>query len=93
MDGLLQLSLKISVLNCQFLQVSDLSPGDLIPCRIKKLTDKAMFMSISENLDAVIWPNHFADISLRQPQKRFKEGSLLKCKVSLRKLLDYFIKF
>jgi rRNA biogenesis protein RRP5 len=82
LDQVLQMSLKASVLDRQFLQISDLSPGDILMGRIKKVTDKAMFLSISGTVDAVIWPNHFADISLRHPQKRFKEKSLLKCKVN-----------
>lgn len=48
---------------------------------MKKLTSTGLFVSMSGNVDGVIWPNHYADITLRHPQKRFKEGAIIKCKV------------
>lgn len=48
---------------------------------VKKLTSTGLFVSMSGNVDGVIWPNHYADITLRHPQKRFKEGAIIKCKV------------
>ena len=81
-DGFIQLSLRPSVLAQKFLQVADVQVGELIKGTVKKLTDTALFVSISGNVDGVIWPNHFADIALKHPQKRFKPGSSLKCRVS-----------
>jgi rRNA biogenesis protein RRP5 len=45
-----------------------------------------LFVSISGNVDGVVFPNHYADIRLKHPQKRFKEGSSIKCRVSKPKL-------
>lgn len=50
---------------------------------VKRLTDTALFVSISGNVDGVVWPNHFADIHLKHPQKRFKPGGSIKCRVSI----------
>ncbi|OBZ78635.1 rRNA biogenesis protein RRP5 [Grifola frondosa] len=81
LDGLLQLSLRPSVLEQKFLQVADVHVGEIIKGTIKKLTDSALFVSISGNVDGVIWPNHYADIVLKHPQKRFKPGGSIKCRV------------
>jgi rRNA biogenesis protein RRP5 len=80
-DGLLQLSLRPSILNQKFLQVCDVSAGEVVKATIKKLTDTAMFVTMSGSVDGVIWPNHYADISLKHPAKRFKVGASIKCRV------------
>ena len=33
-------------------------------------------------MHAVVWPNHFADIRLKHPERKFKVGSSIKCRVS-----------
>ncbi|KAF8519094.1 U3 snoRNP-associated protein Rrp5 [Hysterangium stoloniferum] len=81
LDGILQLSLQPSVLEQKFLQVQDVELGEVLKATVKKLTNDALFVSLSGSVDGVIWPNHYADISLKHPQKRFKEGSTIKCRV------------
>ncbi|CDO73457.1 hypothetical protein BN946_scf185013.g92 [Trametes cinnabarina] len=81
LDGYLQLSFKPSVLAQKFLQVADVQVGEVIKGTVKKLTDSALFVSISGNVDGVVWPNHYADITLKHPQKRFKPGGSIKCRV------------
>ena len=80
-DGLLQLSLKPSTLEQKFLQVSDFHVGELLKGPVKKLTDTGLFVSLSGNLDGVVWPSHYADIALKHPSKRFKVGGSVKCRV------------
>ncbi|KAI6031571.1 hypothetical protein BKA83DRAFT_4202404 [Pisolithus microcarpus] len=72
-DGILQLSLRPSVFLQKFLQVGDIQVGEVIKGTVKRLTDSAVFVSLSERLDGVIWPNHYAD--------RFKVGASIKCRV------------
>ena len=74
--------MRTSVLEQKFLKVSDVQVGELLKGTVKKLTDSALFVSISGSVDGVIFPNHYADIILKHPQKRFKEGSNIKCRVS-----------
>lgn len=81
LDGYLQLSLRLSVLEKKFLQVSDVTVGEVVKGTIKKLTESALFVSLSGNVDGVVWPIHFADIPLKHPQKRFKPGGSIKCRV------------
>jgi rRNA biogenesis protein RRP5 len=80
-DGLLQLSLRPSILNQKFLQVSDVAAGEIVKATVKKLTDTAMFVTMSGSVDGVVWPNHYADIALKHPAKRFRVGSSIKCRV------------
>jgi len=82
-DGLLQLSLRQSVLEQKFLQVEDVKVGEVLTATVKKLTDAGLFLSLSGNISGVVWPRHFADISLKHPEKRFKVGKDIRCRVSL----------
>ncbi|EMD41956.1 hypothetical protein CERSUDRAFT_147388 [Gelatoporia subvermispora B] len=81
LDGMLQLSLRPSILSQKFLQVGEVQVGEIIKGTVKKLTDSALFVSISGNVDGVVWPNHYADIILKHPQKRFKPGASIKCRI------------
>ncbi|KAM6498466.1 hypothetical protein JOM56_006414 [Amanita muscaria] len=81
LDGLLQLSLKSSVLNQAFLQVGDVEVGQVIKGTIKKLTDSGLFVTVSGKIEGVVWPNHYADIALKHPAKRFKQGASIKSRV------------
>ncbi|KAE9408289.1 U3 snoRNP-associated protein Rrp5 [Gymnopus androsaceus JB14] len=80
-DGLLQLSLKPSILEQKYLQVADVQVGEIVKGTIKKLGDSGLFVSLSGNVDGVVWPNHYADIVLKNPSKRFKVGATIKCRV------------
>lgn len=81
LDGYLQLSFRQSILDQKFLQVADVQVGEVVKGTIKKLTDSALFVSLSGNVDGVVWPTHYADIALKHPQKRFKAGGTIKCRV------------
>ncbi|EIW86889.1 hypothetical protein CONPUDRAFT_115715 [Coniophora puteana RWD-64-598 SS2] len=80
-DRVLQLSSKPSVLEQKFVQAGDIAVGEVMKGSVKKLTETALFISISGNADGVIWPNHYADIALKHPSKRFKPGGSVKCRV------------
>ncbi|KAH0838161.1 hypothetical protein J3R83DRAFT_6412 [Lanmaoa asiatica] len=80
-DGILQLSLRSSVLEQRFLQAGQVHVGEILKGIVKQLTDSALFVSISGNVDGVIWPVHYADIPLKHPSKKFKVGGSIKCRV------------
>ena len=82
LDGILQLSLKPTILAQKFLRVDDIHAGELVKGTVKKLTSTGLFISMSGNVDGVIWPNHYADIALKHPQKKFSPGTNIKCRVS-----------
>lgn len=50
-------------------------------------------MAISDEVDGVVWPLHFADIKLKNPERRFKVGGSVKCRVSLPFWISLMIPF
>ncbi|CDZ96721.1 rRNA processing protein Rrp5 [Phaffia rhodozyma] len=81
LDNLLQLSLKSSVLNQNFLRVEDVTIGQFMKGTVKRLTEKGLFLDVGGNVDGVVWPTQYADIRLKNPERRFKVGSSVKCRV------------
>ncbi|EJD51778.1 nucleic acid-binding protein [Auricularia subglabra TFB-10046 SS5] len=81
LDGLVQVSLRQSILDQKFMHVSDVTVGERMKGTVKRLADNALFVSVSGSVDAVVWPNHYADITLRHPEKRFKAGGTVKGRV------------
>lgn len=75
--------MKTSVLEQKWLRVSDVNVGEIVKGTIMNLTDRGMFVSISGTVHAVVWPNHYADIRLKHPEKKFKVGKPIKCRVLL----------
>ena len=65
------------------MQVEEVQVGEMMNGTVKKLTESGLFLSLSGTIDGVIWPNHYADILLKHPAKRFKEGKSIKCRVSM----------
>ncbi|PWY97552.1 nucleic acid-binding protein [Testicularia cyperi] len=81
-DRVLQLSLKPSVLSRKFMRVSEVQPGEVVTATIIKLgLPNVMFLQLNGNVDGVVFANHFADIKLSQPEKRFKPGLQVKARV------------
>lgn len=44
--------------------------------------DLGLFVAISDVVDGVVWPVHFSDIRLKHPERKFKVGNPVKCRVS-----------
>lgn len=80
-DGCVLLSLAPKVLAQRFMLVSEVKVGEVIKGTVHRLTDKAMFVNVSGSVDAVCWPLHYADIMLKHPEKRFRPGQSIKCRV------------
>jgi rRNA biogenesis protein RRP5 len=45
------------------------------------LTDKALFINVNGTVDGMVHPLHYADIRLKNPEKRFKVGNTVKARV------------
>jgi rRNA biogenesis protein RRP5 len=82
-EAMWQLSLKQSTIDRKYLTASDIPVGAVFKGSVKKLTDSALIVTIADGLQAVVYPDHYADIALRHPEKRFKVGSSINCRVSL----------
>ncbi|KAG9054803.1 rRNA biogenesis protein rrp5 [Serendipita sp. 407] len=80
-DGVLKCSMKESILQQKWLRVEEVQVGETVKGTINSLTDRGLFVSISGSVHAVIWPNHYADIHLKHPERKFKIGNSIKCRV------------
>ncbi|KAN0063193.1 rRNA biogenesis protein rrp5 [Thecaphora frezii] len=81
-DKLLQLSLKQSVLQKKFMRVSEVAVGEVFSqAVIKKVSSEAIILQLNGNVDGAVFPNHFADIALKNPEKKFKPGLTVKARV------------
>ena len=81
LDGVLLLSLEQKVLDQVFMNVDELTIGQVLKGTIRRLTDQALFLDIHGTVDGVVWPLHYADIRLKHPEKRFKVGGTVRCRV------------
>ncbi|CDS00788.1 hypothetical protein [Sporisorium scitamineum] len=81
-DRTLQLSLKASVLERKFMRVSEVEVGEVVNASIIKLgLPNTIFFQLQGHVDGVVFSNHFADVKLTQPEKRFKPGLQVKARV------------
>lgn len=69
------------MLEQRFMLVSEVKIGEVMKGTITKLNDKGLFVNISGSVDGVVWPLHYADIQLKHPEKRFREGATIKVRV------------
>lgn len=49
---------------------------------IKTLESFGMLVSLSDHIKGLCPRMHFADINLQHPEKKFKKGKVVKCRVS-----------
>jgi rRNA biogenesis protein RRP5 len=81
LDGVVLLSFEQKVLDQIFMTVNELHVGQHLRGTVHRLSDKAMFVNINGSVHGVVWPNHYADIQLKHPEKRFKVGGTVKARV------------
>lgn len=81
LDGTLRCSMKESVLSQKWLKADDIQVGSLVKGTVISLNEKGLFVSLSGNVHAIVWPNHYADIPLKHPERKFRVGKLIKCRV------------
>lgn len=81
-DGMLQLSLKPSVVEQMYMRPQDVPTGEIVSAEVIKLSSSGLFLSIFGGLDCVVWPQHYADVKLKHPEKKFKIGTKVTARVS-----------
>lgn len=80
-DRLLMISLQASVLEKEFMRVSEVPLGRVVRVSIRKVTPKAIFVRLNGNVDGVVFPLHFSDVRLTHPEKKFKPNLELKARI------------
>ena len=80
-DRLLLLSLQPSVLEKQYMRVSEVPVGEVVRVAIRKVTPQAIFVRLSSNVDGVVFPLHFSDVHLAHPEKKFKPNLSMNARI------------
>jgi rRNA biogenesis protein RRP5 len=79
LDGLFQLSLEQKVLDQTFLRIEDIKAGQVVKGKVHKLiADKkgatAVLVHLSEGITGLVSEMHLADVHLKHPERKFREG-------------------
>lgn len=86
MDGLFQISFEKSVLEQQYLRLEDVPIGAVVTCNIEKvLIDEkgvsGLVVKVAEGITGFVPEQHFSDVKLQHPEKKFRQGMKVKARV------------
>ncbi|KAG8685258.1 rRNA biogenesis protein rrp5 [Ceratobasidium sp. 394] len=73
LDGLVQLGLQPSVLELVYMRAGD--------GMITKLKENRLLAAFSDKVTGFVGPDHYADIRLKHPERKFKQGATVKCRI------------
>ncbi|EHK96666.1 putative rRNA biogenesis protein rrp5 [Glarea lozoyensis 74030] len=85
-DGTFLLSLEASILEQPFLNIEDLKIGETVKGTIEKIVVNAkgvggVLVNLAEGISGLVPEAHMADVKLLHPEKKFKEGMAVTCRV------------
>jgi rRNA biogenesis protein RRP5 len=81
-NGMVHLSFQKSILTQPFLRYEDIHIGQRVKGHILRLDNTyGMLVSLSETIRGLCPISHLADLGLKNPQKKFKIGALITCRV------------
>ncbi|XP_025095054.1 protein RRP5 homolog isoform X1 [Pomacea canaliculata] len=80
-DDVALLTLKESVINEEFLSISDVRPGQIVKCRVLQIHSSGLIVQLSKRITALVPNLHVADVPLKNIEKKFSVGDKLKCRV------------
>ncbi|XP_053548424.1 protein RRP5 homolog [Bombina bombina] len=81
MDEIHFISLKVEVIEGPYLRHSDLQAGQLVEGTVDSLEPVGMVVKITKHLTGLVPRLHLADVILRHPEKKYKNGSTLRCRI------------
>ncbi|KAK3510814.1 hypothetical protein QTP70_022728 [Hemibagrus guttatus] len=74
-------TLRKAVIEMPFFNYQDIKPGQTVQCTVQSLEKYGMHVKISDHIKGLVPRIHLADIILTNPEKKYKEGMRIKCKV------------
>lgn len=80
-EGILQLTFQKSVLEQPFLSVEDVEIGKDVKATVVKLIPAGVIVALSDAMNALAPSIHLADIMLSKPEKKYKPGQSVKCRI------------
>lgn len=82
MDGMFLLSTEKKVLDQPFLRIEDIRIGEVIKGIIERVLDRgAIIVKVADGISGLVNDTHLSDIKLKNPEKKFRQGVEVKCKV------------
>lgn len=85
-DGMFQLSFQKSVLEQQYIRLEDVPVGAVVNGEIEKVIVgeegvSGLVIKLAEGISGYVAEQHFSDIRLQHPEKKFREGVKVKARV------------
>ena len=81
LDGFVIVSFKPSIIERPFMKFSDLRVGGVVKGTVERHGDFGMIVSVTEMIRGLVPSIHLADVPLKNPRKRLKEQTEVKCRV------------
>lgn len=85
-DDVYILSLQKSVIEQPFLRLADIQPGTVVKGTVEKILIgpdgvRGILVKVSPGITGHVSLMHFSDVALKNPEKKFREGISVKCRV------------
>ncbi|KAK9386774.1 hypothetical protein V1515DRAFT_587107 [Lipomyces mesembrius] len=81
-DGLFQVSLQPRVLEQRYLRFEDVKPGDVVEGEVFKIVASGgLLATLSDGIVGHVNELHLSDVKISQPERRFRPGMKVKCRV------------
>ena len=90
-DGFAIVGLKHSILDKPFMKLSDIKPGQVVAGEIKKLTEKGVYIKLTDHFDGFCPNTELADYHIKRSRKKLTEGLPVKCRVLVVDLENRFV--
>ncbi|KAL7845723.1 hypothetical protein AOLI_G00239150 [Acnodon oligacanthus] len=74
-------TLRKSTIAVTYFSYHDIKEGQIIEGTVLSLEKYGMFVKISDHIKGLVPRIHLADVTLTNPEKKFKEGMKIKCRV------------
>ncbi|RPA84282.1 nucleic acid-binding protein [Ascobolus immersus RN42] len=82
MDGLFLMSTEKKILEQKYLNFEDVKIGEVVKGKIERLVAAGgVIVQISEGISGFVEELHMSDVALKNPEKKFREGVEVKCRV------------
>ncbi|XP_053407461.1 protein RRP5 homolog [Mercenaria mercenaria] len=81
MEALVIVTMKQSVLDEKYMRITDVKPGDILDCKVKKLEKKGISVEVHKGIMGMIPTMQMADVTLQHPEQKFKADDKIKCRV------------
>jgi rRNA biogenesis protein RRP5 len=81
LDQMVHFSMQPSIMELPFLRISDMSVGQLIRCHVLRIIPQGLQVAITDTIRGLVPLMHLSDIAIKKPEKMFKEGQKISCRV------------